>query len=178
MARNFDALGAYQGASLGTRDVGPCKLLAMFSLRPRMFADCEVMVSWVADAEDLYLFTGPRLSWPLTPDKLYTMEEPGLSPWMLVEEGADSPRGHFDLAIDGKVARIGRVLIDPAHRGRGLAHVLVGLAINQAKLLGASAMELNVVADNEPAIHTYTCAGFTGVPHPERPNITVMRLPL
>ena len=150
----------------------------MFSLRPRTFADCEAMVGWVPDAEALYLFSGPRLSWPLTSAQLSAMEERGLSPWMLVEDGAEHPLGHFDLAVGGKVARIGRVIIDPAHRGHGLAHVLISLAIDQARVLCASEMQLNVITGNEPAICTYARAGFTELPHPDRPNVTVMRLPL
>lgn len=150
----------------------------MFSLRPRTFADCEEMTRWVPDADSLYLFTGPRLNWPLTSGQLSAMELTGLSAWMLVEEGDETPLGHFDLVLEGQIVRIGRVIIAPAHRRRGLAHVLINLAIDQAKQLGASEMLLNVISGNEPAIRVYERAGFTELPYSDRPNVTVMHLPL
>lgn len=153
-------------------------VIDMYFLRPRTHEDCVTVVSWVPDADALYLFTGPRLSWPLTVDQLSSMEESGLSPWMFVEDGKGGPLGHFDLVIKGEVAKIGRVLIDPEHRGRGLARELINLAIDQARLLGASELQLNVIAGNEPAVRTYLHAGFTELPQVDRPGISVMRRPL
>ncbi|MGN8025637.1 GNAT family N-acetyltransferase [Microbacterium sp. 22242] len=150
----------------------------MFRIRPRHDADGEIVVGWIPDAEALYLFTGPRLQWPIDAKQLSGMEHPGLSAWILVEEGADSPVGHFDLTVEGSVARLGRVLIDPEQRGRGLAHILTDLAVEQARALGASELRLNVIAGNEPAIRTYRRAGFVELAESERPDVRVMSRPL
>jgi RimJ/RimL family protein N-acetyltransferase len=150
----------------------------MYSLRPRTPADCESVVGWIPDMEDLYLFSGPRLTWPLTSSQLSAMEGANFSPWILVENDTDEPVGHFDLTLEGQTARMGRVLIAPEQRGRGLAHVLVSIAIDQAKSLGASELRLNVIAGNKPAIRTYARAGFSELPYPEHPNVSVMSRPL
>jgi ribosomal protein S18 acetylase RimI-like enzyme len=102
------------------------------------------------------------------------MEDSGYSGWTLVEDGSDEPLGHFDLTLDGEVARLGRVCINPVHRGLGLAHTLVGLAIDRARSLGASQLRLNVIVGNDPAIRTYERAGFTTSPRSDLPDVRVM----
>ncbi|MFD5214491.1 GNAT family N-acetyltransferase [Microbacterium sp. NPDC058345] len=94
--------------------------------------------------------------------------------WTLVEEESDEALGHFDLTIDGEVARIGRVCIDPTRRGQGLAHLLVGFAIDRARSLGASELRLKVNVGNDAAIRTYERAGFTTGPRSDRPDVRVM----
>ncbi|NHU85910.1 GNAT family N-acetyltransferase [Kocuria sp. JC486] len=143
-------------------------------LRTRTPADCETVVGWVPDVEALHLFTGPRMTWPLTSGQLSTMEGSGLSAWMLVADDTDAALGHFDLTLDGQSARIGRVLIDPARRGHGLAHVLIGLAMEKTRELGAMELRLNVMVGNEPAIRTYARAGFIEMEQSDRPDVHVM----
>ena len=154
--------------------IGAPYTVFMFHLRRRTSTDREAVVSWIPDAHALYLFTGPRLRWPLDTVQLFVMEEEGYSGWMLVEDETDEALGHFDLAIEGEVARTGRVCIDPARRGQGLAHVLIGLALEQARSLGASEMRLNVIVGNDAAIRTYERAGFTTIPRSDRPDVRVM----
>ncbi|MEW1962273.1 GNAT family N-acetyltransferase [Microbacterium sp. NPDC077644] len=146
----------------------------MFRLRRRTATDCESVVRWIPDVDALYLFTGPRLRWPLDAVQLSGMEDEGYSGWTLVEDESGEALGHFDLAVDGKVARLGRVCIDPMRRGQGLAHVLVGFAIDRARSLGASEMRLNVIVGNDAAIRTYERAGFTTSPRSDRPDVRVM----
>lgn len=146
----------------------------MFRLRQRTATDCEAVVSWIPDPDALYLFTGPRLRWPLDAVQLSEMEDAGYSGWVLVEGESTEPIGHFDLAIDREVARIGRVCIDPARRGQGLAHLLVGFAVDRARSLGASELRLNVIVGNDAAIRTYERAGFTTGPQSDRPDVRVM----
>lgn len=146
----------------------------MFRLRRRTATDCEAVVSWIPDKDALYLFTGPRLRWPLDAAQLSAMEDAGYSGWALVEDESNKPLGHFDLAFDGEVARIGRVCIDPTRRGQGLAHLLVGFAVDQARSLGASELRLNVIVDNDAAIRTYERAGFTTCTRSDRPDVRSM----
>ena len=150
----------------------------MYRLRSRTAADCEAIVNWIPDSAALYLFTGPRFDWPLDAAHLSAMEHDGYRAWTLVEGGADGAIGHVDLTVDGGIARIGRVLISPAHRGRGLAHVLVALVVDQAKSLGASELRLNVITRNHIAIRTYERAGFVAQPQSERHDVSVMSLSL
>lgn len=151
----------------------------MFQIRPRADGDFSLVLAWVPDAESLYLFSGSRLRWPLDEGQLREMDRlPGLRAWMLIELGAVDPIGHFDLTLDGASARLGRVLVAPEMRGRGLGHVLVGFAIEQARALGARNLSLNVIVGNEAAIRTYERAGFKHVSDSSRPDVRVMTLAL
>ncbi|WP_307365921.1 GNAT family N-acetyltransferase [Microbacterium sp. W4I4] len=153
----------------------------MWETRARIDADCETVASWIDDAEGLYLFTGPRLTWPIEPSHLQVMAQiPGLTAWVVVDnrDSTDSAiAGHFDLTLKDGTARLARVIIDPALRGRGLSHMLVVLAEERARELGATQLSLNVIDGNLPAITTYERAGFRRT-ESERPGISSMMLTL
>jgi len=150
----------------------------MWETRARTDADCETVTSWIDDAEALYLFTGPRLTWPLEPRHLQAMTlSPGLTAWVVVDSTDDAIAGHFDLTLEGGSARLARVIIAPALRGRGLSHTLVILAEERARELGAQQLTLNVIDGNLPAITTYERAGFRRTAS-ERPGISSMTLAL
>jgi len=151
----------------------------MFLLRRRSDADLATLVGWVPDAAALYLFTGPRLQWPLTAKQLADMEQiDGMTAWVLVDSASSSPVGFFDLIVKHRLARLGRVIIDPQRRGQGLGHALVRFAIRQARQLGATELTLNVIIGNDPAIRAYERTGFRSVPNAERPDVQAMSLML
>ena len=153
-------------------------MMAMTSIRARSSQDCRTVVDWIPDENACYLFTGPRLTWPLTPAQLdETAATPGLSAWMLLDDEG-SVVGHFDLTLDGERARLGRVLIAPENRGRGLAHELVRQAREKARELGAAQLTLCVIKGNEPAIRTYVSAGFVFEESVGRPDQLEMSLRL
>lgn len=150
----------------------------MWESRERTVADCETVTSWIENAAALYLFTGPRLAWPVTPEHLEAMALlPGLTAWAVVDGTDSTIAGHFDLTLEGRTARLARVIIDPLLRGRGLAHTLVFLAEERARQLGATQLSLNVIDGNLPAITTYARAGFRRTAS-ERPGISTMVLDL
>lgn len=133
-----------------------------FSLRRRRLADVDEIVTWVSDEIENYAFTGSRLSWPLKSDGLVRLEAEGITPWVLVGPGDfDDPVGHFDLRHEDGALWLGRVIVRPALRGRGLSYVLVKQALEKARELGAGELRLNVAATNEAAIRTYLKSGFT-----------------
>lgn len=153
-------------------------MVDMWESRARTDADCETVSSWIEDAEGLYLFTGPRLTWPLQPSDLQVMAEtPGLTAWVVVDSSDGTIAGHFDLTLDDRTARLARVIIAPAMRGRGLSHTLVVLAEERASELGATQLSLNVIDGNLPTITTYERAGFRRTAS-ERPGISSMKLAL
>jgi RimJ/RimL family protein N-acetyltransferase len=146
-----------------------------FRVRPRTTGDLPRVVGWVPDADALYLFTGPRLHWPLTESQLSDMESgDGFTAWMLVEDQTDDPVGHFDLTLQEETARVGRVILAPEIRGRGFAHDLVDSVIQQARRLGASKLVLNVIAGNAPAIRAYRRADFVLMAESPRPGTLTM----
>ncbi|WP_167133420.1 GNAT family N-acetyltransferase [Paramicrobacterium chengjingii] len=151
----------------------------MYRVRRRTSSDCANVVRWVPDAEALYLFTGPRLKWPLTATQLADMEQIcGFSAWVMVEAETATLVGHFDLMLNGHEARVGRILIAPEMRGRGLARVLLRSVTERARELGASRLVLNVIVGNEPAIRAYESAGFVTVTGIDRSDVRAMALTL
>ncbi|ALJ22506.1 GNAT family N-acetyltransferase [Microbacterium sp. No. 7] len=150
----------------------------MLSLRERVDADIATVMSWIPDERALYLFTGPRLVWPLTVDQLAAMTVTSeIRAWVMVDDES-LVIGHFDLTLADDTARIGRVIVDPAERGRGYGGALVSLAVERARSLGARRVALNVIADNAPAIATYEQAGFRQLPGGDRPDVRSMALTL
>ena len=133
---------------------------APLRVRARSDQDVHDVVGWVPDAGALYLFAGPSLTWPLTAQQLQDMT--GVTPSVVVSS-SDDLVGHFDLVLDGRTARLGRVMVNPALRGRGLAITVVNFALTEARRLGADVVLLNVISTNEPAIRTYQRAGFTAI---------------
>lgn len=148
---------------------------ASLSIRVRNERDVDEIVGWVPDAAALYLFSGFRLTWPLTASQLQGMVAiEGLTPSVVVTS-AGGLVGHFDLTVAGQVARLGRVIVNPALRGRGLAGVIVDLAVAEAQRFGAGVVRLTVISTNEPAVRAYRRAGFAPVEgDPERGDVTAM----
>ena len=138
--------------------------------------DYARVLGWVPDAEALYLFAGPSLIWPPTVSQFADIaQRPGLSAWMAGDDEDPAAWGHFDLTVHGDSARLGRVIVDPRYRGRGLGLALAQAAIKKACSLGVNEVRLAVVSDNQPAVKAYRRAGFEDVVDPERPQFTAMR---
>lgn len=156
----------------------PVGIESELGARPRTESDLDRVVDWIRDAEDLFLFSGNRLRWPLSADQLRTLTEThGLTAFAVVSSSSELV-AHFDLAVDldERIARLGRVIVDPALRGRGLARLVVELAIEQAGRAGADRILLGVIATHEPAVRAYSRAGFTPLPAGSRSDgIIVMQ---
>lgn len=148
---------------------------ASLSIRVRNERDVDEIVGWIPDAAALYLFSGSRLTWPLTASQLQGMVAiEGLTPLVVVTSSGELV-GHFDLTVAGQVARLGRVIVNPALRGRGLAGVIVDLAVAEASRFGACVVRLTVISTNEPAVRAYCRAGFAPVAgDPERGDVAAM----
>ncbi|AYG05139.1 GNAT family N-acetyltransferase [Gryllotalpicola protaetiae] len=136
-----------------------------------------MVVCWIPDAAALYLFGGPAPRWPFDVAQLSASESrAGHTAWVLVED--DVLVGQFELTVTGDDAWLSRVILDPAQRGRDLAHVLVASALDQARAQGASRVGLHVIVGNHPAIRSYAAAGFAAVDGAERPDVVAMRVDL
>ncbi|WP_153003311.1 GNAT family N-acetyltransferase [Microbacterium testaceum] len=94
----------------------------MQSLRPRTNTDLPVIASWVPDAEALYAFAGPWMTWPFLPRDLDDLHKrPGATAWML-DTGEGEPVGHVQLTPADDALRIGRLIVDPTVRGHSSRH--------------------------------------------------------
>lgn len=147
------------------------------SIRPRSEGDLAEIVGWVADAEELFQFAGPRAQWPLTTAQLRAMADaPNLEPSVVVDASGGLV-AHFDLTVDGKAARLGKVIVKPELRGHGVAGSAMKLALARARERGAGTVRLYVGGGNEAAIAAYQRAGFSilsGIPGHEHGRVVIM----
>ncbi|WP_347568812.1 GNAT family N-acetyltransferase [Microbacterium lacticum] len=155
--------------------VGHVQDAAEWTLRPREDRDLERIVGWIPDAEALRLFSGTRLSWPLTVRQLQEVTEASaLAPYVVAAASGELV-GHFDLRLEEWVVWLGRVVVDPSQRGQGLARGVVKLAVVEAHRLGAHRVRLNVISSNVPAVRAYRRAGFLAQPSDDaQTEVTVM----
>ncbi|MFG2880484.1 GNAT family N-acetyltransferase [Streptomyces sp. NPDC048337] len=102
-------------------------------------------------------WAGPAFSWPLDEPQLAAYAtEPGRHTWTAVTPVGD-PVGHASIAG----TRLGRILIAPEARGRGLGETLVTLAVSHAfGELRLPRLDLGVWAHNTAAIRIYEKLGF------------------
>jgi ribosomal protein S18 acetylase RimI-like enzyme len=149
-------------------------------LRPFAEADEVALISWFATRDELRLFAGDSLRWPLDRRQLALIRsDPGVTAWTAVAgagvatsaAGVAAPAepevivGHVELTRlpDRGWCRLARVGIAPQHRGHGFGFALVNAALDQARSAGALGVDLRVYESNSVARATYTAAGFTDI---------------
>lgn len=139
----------------------------MITLTPFTANDINHLISWVPNETFLLQWSGPTLSWPLTRAQL-EREIASLTPggphriYRAVKD--DTTAGHIEIkAIDTRHANamLGRILMAPPMRGKGLGVALVQAALricfDELKL---HRVGLRVFAHNKSAIDCYQRAGF------------------
>jgi ribosomal protein S18 acetylase RimI-like enzyme len=146
-------------------------------------ADDTALIGWFPDAEALGNWAGHGPSWPLDRAQLDRRRaDPDVRAWTaFLDRRPGEPVGHVELIHLGPgAARLDRVVIAPALRGRGLGAELVAAALAEARAAGARTVDLLVYAANLPAIRAYAGAGFTdrGPISADYPDVRRMQLDL
>ena len=140
--------------------------------------DDDELVAWFPDAAALRRFAGDTLRWPLTSAQLQVLrDDPRTRAWTAWTTGPTARRvGHAELVrIDDGRALLARVAVAPGERGRGFGTALLRAVIDTARSLDVRRLELNVYADNRPAVQLYRSAGFEAqAPSTERPGVLRM----
>ncbi|MEU9181293.1 GNAT family protein [Streptomyces sp. NPDC048550] len=128
------------------------------SLRPfRPADDAPALRRWITTPAELVTWAGPSFTWPLD-DALLTAyaAEPDRHTWTAV-----SPDGRSLGHVSVRGTRLGRVLIAPEARGRGLGETLLTLAVARAfDELGLPSLDLGVYTHNTAAVRLYEKLGF------------------
>jgi RimJ/RimL family protein N-acetyltransferase len=141
----------------------------MLTLRALETEDCDVLESWITSADALFQWSGPwDFRWPLDRGRLrrdLAGAGAGERRRLLaaVDDGSGMLVGHAMLTIqpEHRLGVIGRVLIDPARRGRGLGVALMHEVVRVAfERLGLHRLQLAVYDFNVAAIAAYERAGF------------------
>ena len=143
----------------------PVEDVKLESFAPRHYA---TLSSWFDSERDVVQWGGPALRHPLDDEQLQTMLPDEATPparlsWMALRDGECV--GHAQvMSVDpsGGAARLGRIVIAPAHRGRRLAVSMLRPVIAEVfTIRGIDRVELGVYTWNAGAIRTYTRLGFT-----------------
>jgi RimJ/RimL family protein N-acetyltransferase len=128
-------------------------------------ADAGCLLAWVGGPEELLTWSGPAFSWPLDQGQLGAYAaEASRRIWMAVDARTGEAVGHasLKLAADRPGGRLGRVLVAPAARGRGVGAAMLTQVLAQAfGELGLERVELGVFTHNGSAIRLYERLGFT-----------------
>lgn len=150
------------------------------SLRAPTAGDYAAIASWIPDAASGLRWAGPRLSFPFAASELpelLAVPGGGGSSWSLID-GSAEPCGfgqHWVLA-PGAV-HLGRIIVAPSVRGRGLGRVLCQQLISAAlQSPSATAVTLRVYRDNRVAVGLYSSLGFVEVAAESTDDVLFMKM--
>ncbi|TQE34206.1 N-acetyltransferase [Streptomyces ipomoeae] len=139
----------------------------MVELRDFTLADGRLLAAWIKGPVELWTWSGINFSWPLDERQLaeYVAESatPLRQSWMAIDPTSDQVVGHASVRLDpeGASGRIGRVLVAPEARGKGVGAAMLARVLAAAfGELGLERVELGVWTDNSSAIRLYEGLGF------------------
>ena len=141
----------------------------MIELIPFTEADIDPLLGWIRSHEDLLLWTASSFGYPLPREHIRQhLRDRATRGDRLIFKAVDSESGeavgHIELgALDrhNQSLRIGRVLLAPAVRGRGLGGAMMRAALAYAfDVLHVHRAELGVFDVNPRAVACYERVGF------------------
>lgn len=149
-------------------------------LRNPELDDYASIASWIPDAVACARWAGPRMSYPFAscdlPDLLHMPEG---SSRVLGTGDSRQPLGfgQYWISREGEV-HLGRIIVAPAQRGRGLGKRMCRLLMEEAVAdTGAKAVTLRVYRDNPSARAVYVALGFAPVEVESDAQLLFMRAP-
>ncbi len=138
----------------------------MVELRDFTLTDGRLLAAWIDGPVELWTWSGIGFSWPLDERQLAEHAAESATPlrqsWMAIEV-SDQVVGHASVRLDaeGTSGRIGRVLVAPEARGKGVGAAMLARVLAAAfGELGLERVELGVWTDNSSAIRLYEGLGF------------------
>ncbi|HHA2422617.1 GNAT family N-acetyltransferase [Stenotrophomonas maltophilia] len=135
------------------------------------------IAGWLDSVAATQRWAGPGVAFPLLPEAfaraLELAERPG---WVLLDgEGACMGFGQYWLTAPG-TAHLGRIIVSPQARGRGLGRVLMQLLCAEAlRSPDVQRLSLRVYRDNVAAIALYRDFGFQPVEDASTPELLFMQ---
>jgi RimJ/RimL family protein N-acetyltransferase len=124
---------------------------------------------WATSLEEVRRWAGSDTGWPVDVS-VYQLwhADPDVKPYVLCD--GDALVGYGEVWIDESEheVELGRIIVEPASRGRGVGRQFVRLLLERASLSGFPDAFVRVVPDNHVAIACYRSAGFSLVPESMR----------
>lgn len=149
-----------------------------FELRPPISADYEALASWVPDANACKRWAGPLISFPLSAASLSAQlgVAHGISYTLADANGNPVAFGQCWASVQHAV-HLGRIIVSPSVRNRGVGRTLCELLIARAvQTTDVSTVTLRVYRDNVPALKLYQNLGFITVASESTEELLFMKM--
>jgi Acetyltransferases len=147
------------------------------NLRPVQPSNYATVASWPESAEATQRWAGPGVPFPLSPERFAQVLELEVRPgWALLDEqGVCVGFGQYWMTGAG-TAHLGRIIVSPLARGRGLGRLLVqSLSAQAMRESGIQRLTLRVYRDNTAAVALYRDLGFQQVEASSTPELLFMQ---
>lgn len=149
------------------------------TLRPATPDDLAQVLGWIADADALKRWGGPKLAYPPEPDCIWADLHANPAATYALSDDHDHLVG-FGQVIDANErhpAHLARIIIHPGYRGAGLGAALMRRLIDATLAERRPArFTLNVYPDNLPARRLYAGLGFTDSAYDAERGFILMEL--
>ncbi len=147
------------------------------NLRPVQPLHYAPIADWLDSAEATQRWAGPGVPFPLPPERFAQVLELEVRPgWALLDEqGVCVGFGQYWMTATD-TAHLGRIIVSPHVRGRGLGRALMQALCTQAQHEdGVQHLTLRVYRDNAAAAALYRDLGFQQVEASSTPELLFMR---
>lgn len=140
----------------------------MYTHRPLQKKDLKCICAFPQSAEELfYMF--PKARYPLTPEQLFDAVRNRRDPLVALVNNVIAGYGNFIEVDRGGHCSIGNLIIEPAHRGKGVASYLIGTFVDMAfQRYAASYVRISCFCHNVAGLLLYYKLGFRPVDLEER----------
>lgn len=125
---------------------------------------------WFSNRHEIYTWGGPNMTYPMADsDFLKRLTEVHLKSFCLLNDTQQlAAFGQYYRRLDHH--HLGRLAVNPKHRGQGLGKTLIRLILEHAFLeQSAKGASLFVFRDNKVAYDCYRSLGFMETDYPEDP---------
>jgi ribosomal protein S18 acetylase RimI-like enzyme len=119
---------------------------------------------WATSAEEASQWAGSGCPFPVDAARFAVWHaDPDIQPYVLYADGVLIGYGEVWADSDEQEVELARLIVKPAHRGRGIGRQLVALLLEQAQATGYPDAFVRVVPENAAAIACYRRAEFLPV---------------
>ncbi|WP_295556948.1 GNAT family N-acetyltransferase [uncultured Stenotrophomonas sp.] len=147
------------------------------NLRPVQPSNYATIADWLDSAQATQRWAGPGVPFPLPPERFAQVLELAVRPgWVLLDEQDVCVGFGQYWMTDTGTAHLGRIIVSPLARGRGLGRLLMqSLSAQALREDGIQRLTLRVYRDNTAAEALYRDLGFQQVETSSTPELLFMQ---